>query len=207
MHQFFAVLRIIIVNNQNSDVSMERLELMDLAIDVAEINECNTLLERIAQGLAAYEEIALARVWRIKPGDICDSCPQAESCSSSGPGSVNCLQLVASAVIHKLMQRPIGAVSMAVTVAFLGWRKIGRIAQSGEAMVLRQLDGDGSGFADPSWVAREGIHGFCGQPLIYRGEILGVIGLFTRVEPTDEQVQWVALLPALPRSLWPMPKP
>ena len=169
-------------------------QLMDLAIEVAEMSDCRAVLQRIASGLAAYEDIALARVWRILGGDICDDCPQAATCASTGPGSINCLHLVASSGTPQANSaEDWGRTDGRFRRFPIGWRKIGRIAEHGKPIILRSLDESGSGFADPTWVQREGIAGFCGQPLVYRGEVLGVLGLFTRVEPTDERVQWVSL--------------
>ena len=47
--------------------------------------------------------------------------------------------------------------------------------------------------ADPAWLQREGIHGFCGEPLQSRGQVLGVLGLFTRAAPDAARARWVRL--------------
>ena len=51
--------------------------------------------------------------------------------------------------------------------------KIGHIAQSGESLHLDEQEIANSQWtAYPNWVAREGIKGFAGYPLIFRGEVL-----------------------------------
>ena len=34
--------------------------------------------------------------------------------------------------------------------------------------------------ARPDWIRAEGVRGFAGQPLLFRGEVLGVLAVFTR---------------------------
>ena len=45
---------------------------------------------------------------------------------------------------------------------------------------VEDITKDAQWIARPDWAAREGILGFGGQPLSYHGEILGVLGVFTR---------------------------
>jgi transcriptional regulator with GAF, ATPase, and Fis domain len=45
----------------------------------------------------------------------------------------------------------------------------------------------------PEWVAREGIKGFAGHPLTFRGEVLGVLAVFSRRPVSARQVQWLRL--------------
>jgi transcriptional regulator with GAF, ATPase, and Fis domain len=47
--------------------------------------------------------------------------------------------------------------------------------------------------ASPDWVAREGIKGFAGHPLIFRGEVLGVLAVFSRKPVSPEQFEWLRL--------------
>ena len=45
----------------------------------------------------------------------------------------------------------------------------------------------------PEWIREEGIHGFAGHPLTFRGEILGVLGAFGRTPFLDEHFRWLRL--------------
>ena len=63
-----------------------------VANSVANERSLDTALDRIVRGLAAEEEVALARIWLIETGDICDACPMREEC----PDQTRCLHLVAS---------------------------------------------------------------------------------------------------------------
>ena len=70
-------------------------------------------------------------------------------------------------------------------------RKIGRIGATGEPFLIRDLAADSEWIARPEWARREGLRSFAGQPLIFRDEILGVLGLFSRAEISDAEFNWL----------------
>jgi transcriptional regulator with GAF, ATPase, and Fis domain len=43
----------------------------------------------------------------------------------------------------------------------------------------------------PEWVEREAIRGFAGHPLKFREEVLGVLGVFSRTELTENEFGWL----------------
>lgn len=61
----------------------------------------------------------------------------------------------------------------------LGYRKIGTIGSTGDSLFI-DLTKENAWIADPGWIKREGIQSFAGHPLVFRGKILGVLGLFSR---------------------------
>ena len=67
--------------------------LQPVALAVAQERSLDVVLARIVQGLAGQPGVALARVWLLAPGDICDRCHVRSEC----PDQTRCLQLVASA--------------------------------------------------------------------------------------------------------------
>ncbi len=156
--------------------------LQSLALAVAAEHSVETVLKKIVEGLAEQPDVALARIWLIGSGDICDSCPMQSEC----PDQTRCLHLAASE----------GRSNQAGTENWsrldgefrrmpLGVRKVGRIGATGEPMLLKNITTEREWIADPEWAERESIHSFAGQPLIFRDEILGVLALFSRA-PLDE---------------------
>src|SRR5262249_54537840 len=51
-----------------------------------------TVLRIIVDGLADQPQVALARIWLLRPGDICATCPMRPEC----PDQSRCLHLAAS---------------------------------------------------------------------------------------------------------------
>ncbi|HBP87554.1 MAG TPA: hypothetical protein DD706_07650, partial [Nitrospiraceae bacterium] len=64
-----------------------------LLLDIAQQRSLNDLLWLIVRRLAERPTVVLARIWLLKPGDICSTCRLREEC----PDQTQCLHLVASA--------------------------------------------------------------------------------------------------------------
>jgi transcriptional regulator with GAF, ATPase, and Fis domain len=163
----------------------------NLLLEVAQERNELRLLKIIVDRLRGLEDVALARIWLIRPGDICSTCPMRQEC----PDQTSCLHLTASAgnpVAEKdadwsrldgnFRRFPIGI------------RKVGRVATSGEAFEIVDIQKDSRDIARPEWAEREGIRGFEGQPLVYKGEVLGVLGVFTRTPAVSKHLDWFRLL-------------
>src|SRR5947209_5578810 len=45
-----------------------------------------------------------------------------------------------------------------------------------------------------AWARREGIRGFAGQPLLHRGQVLGVLGVFLRARLDGELLIWLRMI-------------
>jgi transcriptional regulator with GAF, ATPase, and Fis domain len=50
-----------------------------------------------------------------------------------------------------------------------------------------------SQWADPEWIQRETIESFAGQPLVFRGETLGVLGVFRRALINEREFGWLRM--------------
>ncbi len=162
--------------------------LQRIALDIAARRAVDEVLDCIVAGLVAEPHVALARIWIIGPGDLCSGCSLRDEC----PDQTRCLHLRASAG-HSLEHAE--SCWHGTDGRFrrfpIGVRKVGGIAAQGEQTVLGALGEEGGWVVDPGWVAREQISCFAGQPLIFRGEVLGVLGLFCRRTPTAEAVRWL----------------
>jgi transcriptional regulator with GAF, ATPase, and Fis domain len=76
----------------------------------------------------------------------------------------------------------------------IGARKVGWIGATGKALEVNDIRKDSDWIAKPEWARREGILGFGGQPLLYKGEILGVLSLFTRICLKHEELVWMRMI-------------
>jgi len=160
--------------------------LQTVALTVASERSTDAVLKRIVDGLAGQPGIALARVWLSRPGDICETCLMRPRC----PDRTRCLHLVASAGSPNASP---GEDWSRIDGDFrrfpLGGFKVGRVGAEGSALLLN--DPTAEGWVRPDWVQREGIRSFGGQPLIFRGETLGVLGVFRRAPITDNEFRWL----------------
>lgn len=161
-----------------------------LLLDMAKQRTLEELLALIVARLRDLQDVALARVWLVDRGDICDQCHFQTEC----PNQTSCLHLVASAgkstenapqweqLDGKFRRFPIGV------------RKVGHIAKHGEPVEIIDIDAGSHWIADPLWTKREQIRGFVGQPLIHQGDVLGVLGVFLRVPVIEEGLVWLRVI-------------
>ncbi|MEM9174025.1 MAG: sigma 54-interacting transcriptional regulator [Myxococcota bacterium] len=149
----------------------------DLLLELAGERELSTLLELVVTRLAAIDPVALARVWLLEDDAECDLCAPRAGDEARAPS----LHLVASAGASR---RDGGDDWRRIDGEFhrcaVGERKVGSCAETTEAVSVRDVREDASWISRPDWAEAEGILGFGGQPLVFRGEILGVLGVFTR---------------------------
>jgi transcriptional regulator with GAF, ATPase, and Fis domain len=144
------------------------------------------VLRTMIDGIAQCADVALTRIWLIGRGDQCEVCQARGAAEDVGPA----LHLVASAGTARS-----GLAYDRLDGAFhrfaLGERKIGHVAATGEPLLLTGLGEGDAWLADPDWATREGIRTVAAQPLVFRGEVLGVLGLFDRGELHTAASEWL----------------
>ena len=166
---------------------MDLETLQRVALAVAAERSLDRTLAQIVEGLAGQPGVALARVWLVAPGDICETCRLRLEC----PDRTRCLHLVASA------GRPVSAPHdwSRLDGHFrrfpLGVRKVGHIGATGEGLLIEDVAEDPGWIARPEWLREEQIRSFGGQPLVFRDERLGVLGVFSRNRMTADTFAWL----------------
>jgi transcriptional regulator with GAF, ATPase, and Fis domain len=160
-------------------------------LDIAQQRSINDLLWLIVRRLADRPTVVLARIWLIGPGDICATCRLKEEC----PDQTRCLHLVASAGRSGGADKTEWSNINGFFSRFpLGIYKVGRIGSSGEQLVINDIETNAAWIVRPEWAKQEGIRGFHGQPIIYKGETLGVLAVFEREPVTDEATVWFRMI-------------
>ena len=147
------------------------------------------VLRSITDGIAQCPNTVLTRIWLVELDAICDVCRSREDL----PDGEQSLHLVASAGIPRDPQADYSRLDGSFHRFPLGERKIGRVAATGEPLWLAGLQGNEAWMAHPAWFTREDVRTFAAQPLIYRGEILGVLGLFDRGLLDEEAFEWLRI--------------
>ena len=128
-----------------------------LVLDIAQQRSLQDLLWLIVRRLADRPTVVLARIWMIRPGDICATCRFQEEC----PDQTQCLHLVASAGRSGGDDQTEWSNINGYFARFpIGVCKVGRIGETGEKLVINEMDANLSWIARPDWAKQEGIHGF-----------------------------------------------
>src|SRR5262245_14686246 len=164
-----------------------RLEsLQEVALAIAQERSLDAILGRVVEGLAT-EGVALARVWLIDAGDLCSTCRLRSECHDQ----TRCLHLVASAGRSLDGTEDWSRVSGDFRRIPLNARKVGHIGRTGSSVLLPDIAIDERWRPRAQWVARESIRSFAGHPLVFRGEILGVLGVFSRTPLDESTFEWL----------------
>ncbi|MEO8025980.1 MAG: sigma 54-interacting transcriptional regulator [Bryobacteraceae bacterium] len=168
---------------------MDLARLPSILVALAEQRSLDDVLTTIIGAVASQPNVALARLWLLDTDHTCPHC--AANPASAEPA----LHLRASAGLPidtgADWSRTNGSFHR---VPLNDGLKIGHIGKSGEAIRINHLAGDRQWIRHPAWAEREQLIGFAGRPLIFRGEILGVLAVFRRVEPDDTCWRWIATL-------------
>jgi len=155
-------------------------------VDTARSRSLTAVLGAITGGLAACPNTVLVRTWLREPYARCDACRDA------GPDDTR-LHLVSSGGRSRDGAADYGRVDGRFHLMRVGERKIGRVAESGEPLLLAGLRGDEPWIAEPAWIAREGVRSMAAQPLVHGGDTLGVLALFDRGVLDDAAFRWLRI--------------
>jgi transcriptional regulator with GAF, ATPase, and Fis domain len=160
-----------------------------LLLDMAREHALPNLLRLVVDRLAESPRVALVRIWLVQRTADCTGCPMPDECRDR----TTCLHLVASngrSVVDP--QVTWTRLDGAFRRFPLGCRKVGQIAATGEPLEIPDLSPVPPDWAvRPDWLRAEGIAGFGGQPLLHRGEVLGVLAVFARGPVGAECMDWL----------------
>lgn len=168
-----------------------------VSLTEAQSHGLDAVLQKIVQSLAENPDVALTRIWLIGPGDICTSCPMKNVC----PDQTRCLHLVASAG-KPLIERHTEDGDQEDWSRINGhFRriplnapfKVAHVAATGAPIYLRTQEGEGAQvwISRKEWVRAQKIRSFAGLPVVFQGEVLGVLAVFSRVELSEREFGWL----------------
>lgn len=164
-----------------------------LLLELAALHQLAELLPLAVRRMSASSSVALVRIWLTQPplpGD-CFRCRFAAECSDRE----RCLHLMASSGRSlKDADEKWQGLDGAFRRFPIGIRKVGQIAATGQSLEVANVERDQTWVADPDWIARERITSFVGHPLMHRGQVLGVLGVFARQRPGDSCFEWLRMI-------------
>src|SRR5450756_1782151 len=165
--------------------------LADLLLEVAQERSTDQLFKKIVQRLAERPHVFMAQLWVLDKGDRCLTCPLSAQC----PDRTRCLHLAASAKSPFTIggDEQLDAILEKYGRIPFGFGEIGRVAATGQAFVNHEPGQDLSAIGEPQWAVQAGIRGLDAQPIIFKGEMLGVVALFSRITNTEPGPTWVRI--------------
>jgi transcriptional regulator with GAF, ATPase, and Fis domain len=149
---------------------------MALLLEIARERSLENLLEKIVRGAAALPATTRFEIWLIEKGDCCLHLAAAANNPLEGIGGVKTRLADSSVRIP------------------LGEGVIGKTAVTGQQTVLRDLYKEPGEFSRLDWLTRELVRGFAATAISFKGEIMGVITTFARVNLPEEARAWTQIM-------------
>jgi transcriptional regulator with GAF, ATPase, and Fis domain len=166
--------------------------LMELLVEMPRERSLDRLLDLIVRRFTRRPHLALARIWLLLPGDRCDDCERSSGCFDS----TACLHLVAGdgncstgSEVARSLRGPDARIP-------LGSGIIGKVASTGSS---RRFPGEpelpedlpGLELMEPGEVKS-----FSCLPLVYRGDVLGVIAVYLKIPfpVVSESKSWLRIV-------------
>lgn len=165
------------MTSKKTSVDSSLSVLQRIALQMKSSLDLRAVLAAITEGLVEEMDAAFARIWLLGPGDSCNSCRKAQHCHDRA----TCLHLKSSSGLSTNLD---GTYRRVPVGAF----KIGRIAETQEPTCTRDVQHDPR-IQDHAWARSNGLHSFGGYPLVFRGQSLGVLGMFTERVLSDEDFE------------------
>jgi transcriptional regulator with GAF, ATPase, and Fis domain len=178
--------------NTDADVRFDPNFALTLLLELGRERSVQGLMEKLFNSIGSSigsrgRLIGRLEIWLIEKGDICSRCPRRPEC----PDQTRCLHLVAS------RNYPLPASADKASPFFpsdarmpLGVGIIGKIATTGQGVVLEDLDHAPPETFPVEWLQHEQIRTFGGTVISFKGEVLGVLTGFTRLYSMEEVQAW-----------------
>jgi len=158
-----------------------------LLLDIAHEKSLEHLLQKLVCSAVERPDVACVQIWLMDKGDLCSTCPRRPEC----PDQSRCLHLVAGKGAPLSDSGPdVPRFDDPSARMPVGAGLLGKVAATGEQSLLRDLDKQPGEMAGFDWLKRERIRGCGATPIIFKGEVLGVIIGFTREDLPDESRPW-----------------
>ena len=158
-----------------------------LLLDIAHEQSLERLLQKVVGSAVERPDVACVQIWLIDKGDRCTTCPHRSEC----PDQSRCLHLVAGKGVPIANSGPeVPRFDDLSARMPLGLGLMGKVAATGQDSQVRVLDKQPGEMAGFGWVKQERIHGCAATPIIFKGEVLGVIIGFTRKDLPEESRPW-----------------
>jgi formate hydrogenlyase transcriptional activator len=158
-----------------------------LLLDIAHEQSVEHLLHKLVRSVMARANLICFQVWLVDKGDLCSVCPQRPNC----PDQTRCLHLVVGGgnSLSNSEERVLHCVDHNTRMP-LGVGLVGKVAATGQQLVLNGFDSRPAELAGLDWLEQDQIRAFSGSPIMYKGEVLGVMASFMREAIPDEARPW-----------------
>ncbi|WP_221031139.1 sigma-54-dependent Fis family transcriptional regulator [Actomonas aquatica] len=163
--------------------------LPSLMLEIASARDPADVPTAVVTGLARCDAVALVRIWLPGPGDRCATCRWRERCRDQ----TSCLHLSAGHGNSLTPDTDLSGETDGFNRMPLNLPQVGRVASTGRPYRELGLNGKEAWIIDQAWARRERLRTYAAQPLVFRGETLGVLEMFDRHLHGDAHFKWLRI--------------
>jgi len=161
------------------DSRFDPISAADLLLDIAHEKSVENLLQKLVRRAMARPYIVCFQIWLIDKGDLCSVCPQKP------------LRLIAGGWKSFLDSgESVQHFNGPNTRMPMGVGPVGKVVTTGQQLVLKRLDRRPGYLAELDLPEQERIRGFQGSPIMFKGEVLGVMASFVSEDTPDGALPW-----------------
>jgi transcriptional regulator with GAF, ATPase, and Fis domain len=159
-----------------------------LLLDIAHEQSLEQLLQKLVTTFVEDRtDMACIQIWLVDKGDRCSVCPHRLVC----PNQSRCLHLAAGKGVSLFgSETEVARFDDTNARLPLGMGFLGKIVATGKDIRVSGLDRPPEEIAGFEWMKMEKIRVYGGMPIIFKGEVLGAIIGFTRMDLPDESQPW-----------------
>jgi transcriptional regulator with GAF, ATPase, and Fis domain len=161
----------------------------ELLAEVGQEHSLDILMRKLAERILQRPQVARVHFFLVAKGDLCATCVWRSQC----PDHSRCLHafLGLRKAINSGEESPVELDRYKRIPIGLG--VLGKIAATRQPVVFGDLDKNPGELADVKWLREEKIRGFQAVPVVYKGEVLGVICVFAFNNVPDEAKVWARI--------------
>ena len=169
-----------------SDSLIDHNRVMRMILEIAHEQSLTSLLQKVVAGAPDRPGFACSQVWLVDKGDLCSSCPSRRQC----PDQDRCLHLMAARINPLAGASPAASSSEYLKIRIpLGAGLFGKVAVDGKENLQP--------YARTDWnedvglnMEKERVRWVGGTPILFKGEVLGVLASYLRKGISDEARPW-----------------
>jgi formate hydrogenlyase transcriptional activator len=160
-----------------------------LLLEIGQEHSLEILMRKLANRILERPQVARVHFFLVEKGDLCATCVWRAKC----PDQTRCLH--ASLGLRKAINA--GEESPVELERYkripIGMGVLGKVVATREPVIFNDLDTNPGELADVKWLQQEKIRGFQAVPVLYKGEVLGVICVFAHNNVPDEARVWARI--------------
>jgi transcriptional regulator with GAF, ATPase, and Fis domain len=160
---------------------------MQVLLDIAHEQSVELLLQKLIHRTMEHPNMDCTQIWLVDKGDRCSVCSQRPKCLNQ----TRCLHLAAgggksrsgSGAQDPRFNDPNARLPLGVGL-------VGKVASTGQQFILSGMDVKSDLLAELDWLEQENFRGITGAPIIFKGEVLGVMVAFVRKDLPEDSLSW-----------------